>query len=91
MAINFPLPGVIAVSLLFIGSLAMSAEAPAQAPKPAERPYLCAPQSDSRLPASDRKCPQFGHSWTSQDIQRTGATTVGDALRLLDPTLTVHH
>jgi hypothetical protein len=91
MAINFPLPGVIAVSLLFIGSLAMSAEAPAQAPKPAERPYLCAPQSDSRLPASDRKCPQFGHSWSSQDIQRTGATTVGDALRLLDPTLTVHH
>ena len=90
MAINFPLPGAIAVSLLFIGSVAMSAEAPAQAPKPAERPYLCAPQSGSRLPASDRKCPEFGHSWSSQDIQRTGATTVGDALRLLDPTLTVH-
>jgi hypothetical protein len=90
MASNIPLPGAVAVALLVITSIAMSAEAPPQAAKPAERPYLCAPQSDSRLPASDRKCPEFGHSWTSQDIQRTGATTVGDALRLLDPTLTVH-
>ena len=90
MAINLRLSGAAAVSLLFIGSIAMSAEAPPQAPKPAARAYLCAPQPDSRLPASERKCPEFGHSWSSQDIQRTGATTVGDALRLLDPTLTVH-
>ena len=90
MAINIRLSGAAAVSLLFIGSIAMSAEAPPQAPKPAARAYLCAPQPDSRLPASERKCPEFGHSWSSQDIQRTGATTVGDAQRLLDPTLTVH-
>ena len=90
MAINIRLSGAAAVSLLFIGSIAMSAEAPPQAPKPAARAYLCAPQPDSRLPASERKCPEFGHSWSSQDIQRTGATTVGEALRLLDPTLTVH-
>jgi len=90
MTISIPLPGAIAASLLFMASIAMSAEAPPQAPKPAARPYLCAPQSDSRLPASDRKCPEFGHSWSSQDIQRTGAPTVGDALRLLDPTLIVH-
>jgi hypothetical protein len=90
MAINISLPGAVAVSLLFIASIAMSAEAPPQASKPAARPNLCTPGSDSRLPASDRICPEFGHSWTSQDIQRTGATTVGDALRLLDPTLTVH-
>jgi hypothetical protein len=90
MAINIPLPGAIAASLVLIASIAMSAEAPPQAPKPAARPHLCATQADSRLPASDRKCPEFGHSWSSQDIQHTGATTVGDALRLLDPTLTVH-
>ena len=90
MTISIPLPGAIAASLVFMSSIAMSAEAPPQAPKPVARPYLCAPQSGSRLPASDRKCPDFGHSWTSQDIQRTGATTVGEALRLLDPTLTVH-
>jgi hypothetical protein len=90
MAINIRLPGAVAVSLGLISFTAMSAEAPPQVAKPVPRPSLCAPQPDSRLPASDRRCPGFGHSWSSQDIQRTGATTVGDALRLLDPTLTVH-
>jgi hypothetical protein len=32
-----------------------------------------------------------GRYYTSEDIRRTGATTVGQALPLLDPSITVHH
>jgi hypothetical protein len=90
MAIHTSLSAALASGMLLLGSTAMSADAPPQVPKAPARTYLCRPQSDSQVPVSDRKCPDFGHSWTSEDIQRTGATTVGDALRLLDPTLTVH-
>ena len=51
----------------------------------------CAPQSSSRIDAGPTNCPGFGRSYSSDDITRTGATTTGDALRLLDPAITVHH
>ena len=31
----------------------------------------------------------LGHTYSRADIDHTGATTVGEALRLLDPTITV--
>jgi hypothetical protein len=30
-------------------------------------------------------------SYSQEDVQRTGQTDVGDALRMLDPSITVHH
>jgi hypothetical protein len=36
------------------------------------------------------KCVGSGHTWTQRDIDRTGAADTANALRLLDPTLTVH-
>jgi len=42
----------------------------------------------SRIPSSE-PCAAFGHAYSDKDIQTTGATTAGDALRLLDPTITV--
>jgi hypothetical protein len=50
----------------------------------------CPPQSSSRIAASPANCAGFDHSYSSDDITRTGATTTGDALRLLDPAITVH-
>jgi hypothetical protein len=45
--------------------------------------------SASRLPP-DHQCAGFGNTWTQGDIRRTGQTDVGDALRMLDPSVTVH-
>jgi hypothetical protein len=41
----------------------------------------------SRAPLKD-SCP-FGRTYSSADIQRTGAATPAQALRLLDPSITV--
>jgi hypothetical protein len=44
----------------------------------------------TRPPDSPQQpCAGFGSVYTKDDIDRTGATNMGDALRLLDPTLTV--
>jgi hypothetical protein len=34
-------------------------------------------------------CAGFGRVWTDQDVKSTGATSAGQALRQLDPTVTV--
>ena len=58
----------------------------AVAPNPA-----CLTQTGSRIPGNDAHCSAIGRSYSNEDIDRTGATTAGEALRLLDPALTVHH
>ncbi len=42
----------------------------------------------TRIPSSE-PCASPGRAYSDTDIQTTGATTVGDALRLLDPSITV--
>jgi hypothetical protein len=44
----------------------------------------------TRLPAKPTDCNGFGSTWTKQDLDRTGQPYVGDALRMLDPSVTVH-
>ena len=56
------------------------------APHPA-----CLSQTGSRIAGNDAHCSAFGRSYSNEDIDRTGATTAGEALRLLDPALTVHN
>jgi hypothetical protein len=55
----------------------------------AKNPY-CLTETGSHL-ASNGACQSVGRSYTSEDIARTGATSAGNALALLDPSLTVHH
>jgi hypothetical protein len=38
----------------------------------------------------EHDCAGFGRTYTQEDIQRTGQPTTAQALRLLDPSLTVH-
>ena len=45
--------------------------------------------SATRLPP-DHLCPGPGSTYTQGDIRRTGQTDVGNALRMLDPSITVH-
>jgi outer membrane cobalamin receptor len=51
----------------------------------------CLTQTGSRITRSGEKCTANGRSYSSDDIDRTGATTVAEALRTLDPSITIHH
>jgi hypothetical protein len=50
----------------------------------------CLNHTASRIPDSAGGCSAIGRSYSSEDIQRTGSPTADEALRLLDPTITVH-
>lgn len=52
-------------------------------------PAGCVNQSGSLIPQARGACAGLGHTYSRADIDHTGATTVGEALRLLDPTITV--
>jgi hypothetical protein len=58
--------------------------------KTANRPPAgCVLHTGSRIPASPGECTALGNTWSKTDIDQTGATVAGQALRLLDPTVTV--
>jgi PBP1b-binding outer membrane lipoprotein LpoB len=50
----------------------------------------CLSQTGSRIAGHNANCSAIGRSYSSDDINRTGSTTAGEALRLLDPSITVH-
>ena len=50
----------------------------------------CLRDTGSRLPYSGTTCSANGRSYSNDDIMRTGATSAGTALRLLDPRITVN-
>jgi hypothetical protein len=68
------------------GGSAAVARNPNTNPNPA-----CLTQTGSRIAANGKDCSLVGQSYTGEDITRTGTTQVGDALRLLDPIVTVNH
>lgn len=47
----------------------------------------CVSSTASRIPSKD--CAAPGRAYSGEDIQRTGAPTTADALRMLDPSITV--
>jgi len=52
----------------------------------------CSVAAASRLPAKPGECSATpGRTYSQEDVQRTGQTNVGDALQMLDPSITVHH
>jgi len=62
---------------------------------PADRQALyCAPPSDTatRLPPRQDQCSAGNvKTFTGEQLEETGATQTGDALRYLDPEVTIHH
>jgi len=62
----------------------------AAVPGPVADNPACLSHTASRIPDSAGGCTAVGRSYSSEDIQRTGAVTADEALRLLDPTVTVH-
>jgi hypothetical protein len=79
------------LALCAVASLAACSTTRPQAPQTAA--VACAEQSaGSHLPLKAGQCTSSPvRSYSQTDIERTGQTDVGSALRLLDPSLTVHH
>ena len=50
----------------------------------------CVPDTATRIPMTQGDCAGFGRIYTQEDLLRTGAADTAQALRLLDPALTVH-
>jgi hypothetical protein len=50
----------------------------------------CLTQTGSRIATKSSDCSAFGRSYSSDDISHTGSPEAGEALRLLDPSITVH-
>jgi hypothetical protein len=53
--------------------------------------HTCLTQTGSRIATKGTDCSAMGRSYSSDDIDRTGAATADQALRLMDPSITVHH
>jgi hypothetical protein len=49
----------------------------------------CVADTATRVHVSPSDCAGFGRVWTDQDLESTGASSAGQALRQLDPTITV--
>jgi len=62
----------------------------AAAPGAVAQNPACLSQTGSRIAGNDANCSAIGRSYSRDDINRTGSTTAGEALRLLDPSITVH-
>jgi len=50
----------------------------------------CVSDTGSRI-STPGDCAGFGRSYSQEDMKRTGQTTVGGALPLLDPAISVSH
>jgi hypothetical protein len=50
----------------------------------------CVPDTATRVRVQEHDCAGFGRTYTREDLERTGTADAGQALRLLDPAITVH-
>lgn len=80
----------IAAALALGACASTSGNAPMK-PVAASPPAGCVSGTGSLIPAPPGSCAGFGNSYTREDMEHTGKTTVGGALGLLDPTITVTH
>ncbi len=92
MAIHTRTVAAVAAGLILASSAAIGDDAtrqPAKHSASAENPS-CLTHTGSRIGAKGT-CRGTGRSYTGDDLRRTGKITVGAALAVLDPSITVHH
>lgn len=82
--------GIIASLLILAACAATTPNTKLQTAASVAQNPACVKQTGSRISTDDANC-RPGHAYSSDDINRTGATSTGDALRLLDPSITVIH
>jgi hypothetical protein len=76
--------GAIAAGLLIVGCTAATVKPQPAAAARNDRACVTGTRISSSEP-----CASPGRVYTETDIRNTGATTVGEALQLLDPSITV--
>jgi hypothetical protein len=54
-------------------------------------PLGCVNKTATRLPTSPTDCAGFGNSHSDEALKSTGQTQAQDALRILDPSVTLGH
>jgi hypothetical protein len=84
MIADIRLSAAIAAGLLLVGCATATVKPQPAASARNDRGCV----TGSRIPSSE-PCAAFSRAYSDKDIQTTGATTAGDALRLLDPSITV--
>jgi hypothetical protein len=79
---------------LLLAACATTPRAPptpgAQTAKQAQPPG-CVASTGTMLPTQSTSCTGPGNTYSLDQMKRTGATTTSDALRLLDPAVTITH
>jgi hypothetical protein len=76
-------------TLLLLAACA-STPAPQSAAAQATPPIGCVSDTATRLPVRAGDCAGVGSSYSKQQMDSTGQPYVGDALRMLDPSVSVH-
>jgi hypothetical protein len=83
--------------LCILGAALCSAVAVADDAKPAPEtahasaPNTCMHDTGTRIKLPPGECSaSAGRSYSKEDVDRTGKTTAGGALRLMDPSITIH-
>ena len=89
MSTTMRIAGVIVSGLVLFGCAATSQNVQPKPAASAANPN-CLTETGSRISAGKSGCRGFGSSYSHDDIDRTGKTSAGDALALLDPSITVH-
>jgi hypothetical protein len=51
----------------------------------------CITETGPRVPLSPGQCASYGNSYSAKDLQQTGHADVAQALRTLDPSVTIQH
>jgi hypothetical protein len=82
---------IVAGAALFgCATTAENAKSKPAVPAAAVQDSTCLTDTGSRL-TGNSKCRGYGRAFSGTDIDRTGQTDAGNALALLDPSITVHH
>jgi hypothetical protein len=74
---------------LALGACASTSGNSGTKPVAASQPAGCVSGTGTRIAAAPGNCAGFGRTYTQEDIEHTGETTAGGALRMLDPSVTV--
>ena len=82
--------GILALCLTACATSRSAPESKLTAAK-AEPPAGCVADTATRIPVKPSDCWAFGRTWTDENVKSTGATDAAQALRQLDPTVTVSH
>jgi hypothetical protein len=93
MSAKMPITAVVVAGLALCGCAATPQNVNSASPSSAvmAKDTYCLTATGSRVKVAQPNCEGYGRTYTGEDIQRTGSPLTGDALALMDPSITVHH